>query len=65
MLEDIAAERELYIIDVDALAADIGGAEHLPDGIHQSGQMQTLLRGQLRAALAEIGKSATRNAAVR
>ncbi len=65
MLEDIAAEREIYIIDVDAIAADVGGAEHLPDGIHQSGEMQTLLRQELRAALDQIGQSAARTAAVR
>lgn len=47
MLEDIAEERDLAIVDVDAIAADIGGAEHLPDGIHQSGLMQTLLRREV------------------
>jgi hypothetical protein len=47
MLEDIADEREIHIVDVDAIAADIGGGEHLPDGIHQSGPMQVLLRQEI------------------
>jgi len=47
MLEDIADTRSFHIVDVDALAADIGGREHLPDGIHQSGPMQMLLRQQV------------------
>ena len=47
MLEDIADEREVFIVDVDAITADIGGAEHLPDGIHQSGTMQSLLRREI------------------
>ena len=54
MLEDVADDRELHIIDVDAIAADIGGGEHLPDGIHQSGQMQTLLRQEILAVLSDL-----------
>jgi hypothetical protein len=47
MLEDIRDTREFYIVDVDEIAADIGGREHLPDGIHQSGTMQSLLRQEV------------------
>ncbi len=47
MLHDIAETRDLDIIDVDALAAALGGAQHLPDGIHQSGAMQRALRQQI------------------
>ena len=47
MLEDIAETRDLRIVDVDAIAADLGGAEHLPDGIHQSGPMQSAIRGEI------------------
>ncbi|MDE2434850.1 MAG: hypothetical protein KGM49_01190 [Sphingomonadales bacterium] len=47
MLHDIAETRPLDIVDVDAVAAEMGGAEHLPDGIHQSGQMQSLLLQQI------------------
>ncbi len=61
MLEDIADEREVYILDVDAIAADIGGGEHLPDGIHQSGQMQVLLRQEIVAALADMRAPAERD----
>jgi hypothetical protein len=65
MLEDIAAERELHIIDVDAIAADIGGGEHLPDGIHQSGPMQMLLRQEILRALGELRPADAPVAAVR
>jgi hypothetical protein len=47
MLHDIAENRDLAIIDVDAIAADVGGAEHLPDNVHQSGVMQAILRGEI------------------
>ncbi len=47
MLESLADEFDVAVIDVDALGAEIGGGEHLPDGIHQSGLMQTLVRGQI------------------
>ena len=59
MLEDIADERDLDIIDVDAIAADIGGGEHLPDGIHQSGVMQTLLRRELVSILDTLPRAET------
>ncbi len=44
MLHDLASECDVSIIDVDALAAELGGAQHLPDGIHHSGAMQSVLR---------------------
>ncbi len=47
MLEDIAETRDVRILDIDAIASDLGGAEHLPDGIHQSGLMQSEIRGEL------------------
>ena len=55
MLHDIAERRDLIIIDVDAIAADLGGAEHLPDGIHQSGPMQAALRLEILRALEDLG----------
>ncbi|GBQ28187.1 hypothetical protein HLH34_01190 [Gluconacetobacter azotocaptans] len=58
MLHDIAETRELTIIDVDALAAELGAGQHLPDGIHQSGQMQILLRRQILQAMADIRATA-------
>jgi hypothetical protein len=65
MLQEIADERELHIVDVDAIAADIGGGEHLPDGIHQSGPMQMLLRQEILGILSELRKSDALVAAVR
>jgi len=65
MLQDVADKRELRIIDVDAIAADIGGGEHLPDGIHQSGPMQMLLRQEILAALSGLRQPDMRAAAVR
>jgi hypothetical protein len=47
MLHDLAEEHDLAIVDVDAIAADLGGAEHLPDGIHQSGPLQAVLRAEI------------------
>jgi len=54
MLDDVADKRELYIVDVDAIAAEIGAGEHLPDGIHQSGPMQMLLRQEILRILAHL-----------
>jgi hypothetical protein len=54
MLHDIAGHRDLVIIDVDAIAADLGGAEHLPDGIHQSGPIQAALRVEILHALEDL-----------
>ena len=47
MLHDVAASRNVSIVDVDAIAADIGGGEHLPDGVHQSRAMQESLRAEI------------------
>jgi hypothetical protein len=57
MLEDIADTRELHIVDVDAFAANIGGREHLPDGIHQSGAMQMALRREILEIFEQIRPS--------
>ena len=47
ILHDVAATRNVSIVDVDAIAADYGGGEHLPDGVHQSGPMQDILRAEI------------------
>ncbi|PNG24718.1 hypothetical protein [Methylocella silvestris] len=52
MLHDLAATRDVGILDVDAIAAEIGGARHLSDGIHQSEEMQELLRREVLHVLA-------------
>ena len=62
MLHDLAEECDFSIIDVDALAADLGGAEHLPDGIHHSAAMQTILRSAIFAEWDHSGDTASRAA---
>jgi len=47
MLHDLAAAGKITIIDIDALAAELGGAQHLPDGTHQSGELQSRIRGEI------------------
>jgi hypothetical protein len=54
MLHDLAASRNVAIIDVDAIAAEIGGANHLPDGIHQSKALQDVLRGEILRVLDDL-----------
>jgi len=55
MLHDLAAERDIAIIDNDAIAAELGGARHIPDGIHGSGTLQAELRREIRRILALRG----------
>jgi hypothetical protein len=47
MLHDLAAVREISIVDSDAIAADLGGWAHIVDGIHQSGPMQAEVRAEI------------------
>ena len=54
MLHDLSEECDFSIVDVDAMAAHLGGAEHLPDGIHHSGIMQAALRSQIIQALSSL-----------
>ncbi len=51
MLHDLADARDLSIIDADAIAAELGGMAHVPDGVHQSGTMQSLVRAEILAAI--------------
>jgi hypothetical protein len=46
-LHELTAECDISIIDADAAAAELGGAEHLPDGIHHSAAMQAILRNEI------------------
>ena len=55
MLHDLAREKKVAVVDVDAMAAEIGGAAHLPDGVHQSGALQDLVRGEILDILASVG----------
>ncbi len=54
MLHELADERDLFIVDVDAAAADLGGAAHVPDGVHQSAAMQARLRTSVLEVLARL-----------
>ena len=55
MLHDLAAARGIAIVDVDAIAADMGASRHLPDGVHQSGAMQAEVRREILHILASRG----------
>jgi hypothetical protein len=54
ILHDVAAGRNVAILDVDAIAADIGGGEHLPDGVHQSRALQEILRAEILHVLRDL-----------
>ena len=47
MLHELAASRPVSILDLDALAAAVGGGRNLPDGIHSSGLLQDAMRREL------------------
>lgn len=47
MLYELARERGVKIVDADARVAQLGAGVHLPDGVHQSGELQAALREQI------------------
>lgn len=47
MLHDLARERGISIVDVDTITGELGGAAHLPDGVHSSGPMQAEVRSEI------------------
>ncbi|MBN9006613.1 MAG: hypothetical protein J0H40_14520 [Rhizobiales bacterium] len=47
MLHDLALECDVSIVDVDAIAAELGGSQNLPDGIHHSAAMQAMVRSEV------------------
>lgn len=55
MLHDLARERDVAIVDLDAIAAALGGQRSLPDGVHQNGAMQAELRAEILRILRERG----------
>ena len=55
MLHDLARECEIDVVDVDALAADLGAARHLPDGVHTSGTLETAVRAEILRILRDRG----------
>lgn len=50
LLYDLACERDISIIDIDLIAAELGG-QHAPDGVHYSGALQDEARAELLHAL--------------
>ncbi len=54
VLDDLAETGRMDVIDIDAIGAELGGAEHLPDGIHQSGTLQTIARKAVLECLADV-----------
>ena len=55
MLHDLARERDIAIIDADAIAAELGGQRSVPDGVHQNGEMQAELRAEILRTLRARG----------
>ena len=53
MLHDLAGD--LDIIDVDAFAGEVGLRDHMPDGTHQSGYLQSVLRAEVLRILQDRG----------
>ena len=47
MLHDLARERDIAIVDADAIAAELGARSNLHDEVHQSGAMQAELRAEI------------------
>lgn len=58
MLHDIQREADIAIVDSDAIAAHLGCAIAIPDGVHQNGEMQLLLRQEIRSILGHWQDSA-------
>lgn len=47
MLRDLARERDVDIVDVDAIGAELGGRVSLADGVHHDGAMQAAMRAEI------------------
>ena len=65
MLHDLARERNVAILDADAIAADLGAQRHVPDGIHGSGLFQSEVRQELIRLLRAQGIPGFAGAAIR
>ena len=55
MLHDLARSHDVAIVDVDAIAADLGIQRNAPDGLHQNGVMQSAVRAEILAILRARG----------
>ena len=47
VLQDVARDHDLLIVDTDAIAAELGGQRSIPDGLHQNGIMQAEIRAEV------------------
>ena len=47
MLCDLARNEDVAIIDIDAIGAELGSGEHMPDGTHMSSVMEAEVRRQV------------------
>lgn len=47
MLHDLARSHGIAIVDSDAIAADLGVAQHIPDRVHASGAVQQATRDEI------------------
>ncbi|MBU1378546.1 MAG: hypothetical protein KKE02_15305 [Alphaproteobacteria bacterium] len=57
MLHDLARGPNVEILDADAIAADLGVMDHLPDGVHATGVLLREMRGELFRLLRAQGVS--------
>ena len=55
MLHDVARAHDVSIVDNDAMAAELGSAKHLTDGVHGSGELHAALRVDILRILRERG----------
>jgi hypothetical protein len=55
MLHDLSRECDVSIVDADAIAADLGAEAHLPDGVHQSGALESEIRREIMHQLTARG----------
>lgn len=56
MLHDLVRDYDITIVDVDAQAAALGVATHLPDGVHASRELDKASRGELLQSLSRRGR---------
>ena len=55
LLHDLARSHGIRIVDADALAAEYGAREHIPDRVHSSGTLQQATRDEILRILAACG----------
>ena len=60
MLCDLAHAHDIAVVDADAIAAELGGAGNLRDGVHQSGAMQAETRAEILRILRDARRSRLR-----